>query len=78
MKPKFKLKIFIYYSLATHILIYLCWSFVKISFVKPFIDFFETEESRINFLTVIFFIMVLGLPFYAPFEKTTKQNLTKH
>ena len=73
MTLKFYLHRFIYVFFGTQFLIYLCWSFIELSFLTPIIDTFKTTNSRGCYLMIMFCILVCGSPYYAPFENNTKK-----
>jgi len=68
MEPKFYFNRFIYSLFGLHFIIYLCWSFVEFSLLKPIQQTFETSDSR-GFYVIFLFCALFSLaPFYAPFE----------
>jgi len=72
MTPKFNLQMFIYIVLGSQIAVYLCWSFVDMSFSTPLIETFKTSNSRGHYLMFLFCVLFIGLPFYAPFKNDAK------
>jgi hypothetical protein len=73
MKPKFNLSAFIYIFFGSQIIVYLCWSFVTLSFLIPLIETFKTNESRGFYLMFLFCILFVGVPHYMPFKRDSDE-----
>jgi len=69
MKPKFYLNRFILAVFGSQLLIYLCWSFIELSFTTPFIETFNTTDSRGVYIAFLVIVLFCGAPFYLPFEE---------
>ncbi len=74
MKTRFKPKTMIAIILISHLVIYLIWAFVVLSFAEPFIVTFSTPSSR-GFYTAFFLcVIAYGAPFYLPFEEDNQPD----
>ena len=65
----FKPKIFATIFLCAHLVVYLCYSFVELSFVKPIIYTLETNNSRSGYIAFVFMVTFFALIFSTPIEK---------
>lgn len=67
MKMQFKAKRFLTILILIHLLPYLCWSFILLSFTEPFITTFTTESSRGSYIFFLMALMGITAPIYLPF-----------
>jgi hypothetical protein len=61
---------FISIILFTHLIIFLLWSFVEMSFVIPLIKTFSTNCSRFEYIIFLICLLIFSGPFYLPFEES--------
>lgn len=64
MKQKFNLTKFILVLAVSHLVVYICWSFVSLSFSEPIIETLKDNSSRGAYLWFLFVVLVLGAVFY--------------
>lgn len=74
MGMSFSLKRFIAIVSISHLISYLCWAFIELSYIEPFRFIFNSEEARVAYLMVLFCVLFCGIPFYYVRKKENTKN----
>lgn len=68
METEFKPKKLVMYLLLIHLVIYLCWSFVELSFTEPIIKTFQDNGSRLLYLLSVISMIAATAQYHSPLK----------